>query len=424
MPERYWLTQWMDQHGVRSDWHIDKVLKSRPTLRNLREHIEDIPYATEPLEDSTRPGTVLVGGRGIDLSGDLECSSWECKKKQVDRLFSRVWHYFDKVVVVGLEARDLQKADVIFDDDTLRELGQTMRLLLYLRAIGVEEMLIFRQKPPACELHSAEQLNKAGFADPMDLIPRLAERLCSEGEVRHIREHGDHYHFVFDHPTFMHSAFDTVTREHVAASGGIKEAAARSVVEMYVSRVSSDILAARYLRSPFGSDLEYYRVVMNRFSESVTHERVALELQLPVLDGVSPADLLALRSAEGESFERFRAALKKAISARLASDGSADAIAIARDIETDLLRPALMDIEQRLKAAQTVLVRKAAVGLTVGALATTCGLVLGVPTLAVAGVGSAMTALQAEYKYIEERRDVELSDMYFLWRASHVSHAH
>jgi hypothetical protein len=420
MSERYWLTEWMDTNGVKSDWHIDKVLKSKARLRDLREHVENIPYTTEPLSDSTSPGTVLVGGRGIDLSGDLECSSWGCKTKQVDRLFSRVWHYFDRVVVVGLEARDIQKEDQIRDEQTLRELEQMMRLLLYLRANGIEDMLIFRQKPPACEKHSGEQLAKAGLSDPKELMPRLAARLCSEGKIRDIRPHGDHYHYAFDHPTFMHSVFDTVSRKRVAESGGIKEAAARSVVEMYVSRVSSDILAARYLGSPFGSDLDYYRVVLDQFSQRVTHEAVALELELPVLDGVRPVDLMALRSAEGASFERFRTALKSAIAARLASDGSINAKAIAREIEADVIRPALADIEQRLKAAQSVLTRKAAIGLSIGALATTCGLVLGVPTLTVAGVGSAMTALQAEYKHIEERRDVQLADMYFLWRASHA----
>jgi hypothetical protein len=294
-----------------------------------------------------------------------------------------------------------------------------MRLLLYLRSIGAEDMLIFRQKPPACRTHSGEQMAKAGLSDPKDLIPQLADRLCVEGEIRGIREHDDHYHYVFDHPTFMHSVFATVTRERVAESKGIKEAAARCAVEMYVSRVSSDILAARYLDSPFGSDLDYYGVILDQYSASVTHESIALELELPVLDGVRSADLIALRSAEGACFERFRTALKSAISARMDSKESANAKAIAREIEIDVVRPALADIEQRLRAAQSVLARKAVVGLTIGALATTCGLVLGVPTLTVAGVGSAMTALQAEYKHIEERRDIELADMYFLWRASH-----
>jgi hypothetical protein len=420
MSDRYWLLDWMDENGVKSDWHVDKVLKSKARLKHLRDTAEATPYTTEALAGSARSESILVGGRGIDLSGDLECSNWECKKRQVDRLFSRVWHYFDKVVVVGFPAHELHKEERLANDQVVAEVRETMRLLLYLRKIGAEDMLIFRQKPPACEIHSGEQLAKAGFPDPTNVVSKLAKQIEAQGSLRGVREHGNHFHFVLDHDTFMHSAFETVTTDEISEHGSLESAAAYRVVSMYVSRLSSDVLAAKYLSNPFGSDLEYYGVLLREFSAAVTHTDVALEMQLPVLDGVSPADILALRAAEGESFQRFRAALKTAIHARLDAAGTATAEQIAREIEIDVLSPALADIGLRLRAAQATLSKKAVLGLGIGALATTCGLALGVPPLAVAGVGAAMAALQAEYKYIEERNQIKLDQMYFLWKASHA----
>ena len=212
MPERYWLATWMDDNGIKSEWHIEKVIKSNPLLRSIRDTAQAVPYTTKPLEAASADVPILVGGRGVDLSSDLECLDWKCKAQQVDRLFSRVWHYFDQVVVVGLEAHDLTSDVRTWSDQRLRDLEQTMRLLLYLRDLGAEDMLIFRQKPPACRQHMADHFAEAGLPESPDVTARLAVRLAREGRFRGMREHDDHVHFVLDHPTFRHSSFATVPR--------------------------------------------------------------------------------------------------------------------------------------------------------------------------------------------------------------------
>jgi hypothetical protein len=55
-------------------------------------------------------------------------------------------------------------------------------------------------------------------------------------------------------------------------------------------------------------------------------------------------------------------------------------------------------------------------------MATTCGLLLANPLAITAGVGAIASGLTAGYKHIEDRRDVALSDMYFLWRAQKHFH--
>jgi hypothetical protein len=72
-----------------------------------------------------------------------------------------------------------------------------------------------------------------------------------------------------------------------------------------------------------------------------------------------------------------------------------------------------------------MMAKKSGVGLTLGALTTTCGLLAGIPAgLAItAGVATLSgVAGSAAAKDIEERREASLSDMYFLWKA--VEHAH
>jgi hypothetical protein len=90
---------------------------------------------------------------------------------------------------------------------------------------------------------------------------------------------------------------------------------------------------------------------------------------------------------------------------------------ISQEIRRDVIDPALNGIERRLNAARSALLRKGAVSVGVGALATTCGLLTANPLLIGSGFATAMTTVAHVNKYIEEDRDVSLSDMYFLWRA-------
>lgn len=93
---------------------------------------------------------------------------------------------------------------------------------------------------------------------------------------------------------------------------------------------------------------------------------------------------------------------------------------IAREIAEDFLEPALCSIRDRLKASENLLNKKSAVGLALGSLATVCGLLAGAgPTVSSsAGVSTAIAVTSAAaMKHLEEKRDIELDDAYFLWKA-------
>jgi hypothetical protein len=119
----------------------------------------------------------------------------------------------------------------------------------------------------------------------------------------------------------------------------------------------------------------------------------------------------------------FRSSLRSAIQERLKSTDDKAPERIAQEIGSDIIEPSLNEIT-RLKAARTVLAKKAAVGVGVGAVTTVCGLLTTNPLMVTTGVGSAMTAVPAAQKYIEDRRDISLQDMYFLWRAQEASIEH
>ena len=105
MPSGYWLLDWIDECGLKSQRRVNRLVDDQRALTKLREHAEGVNYDFSPVGEHDE---TLVASRGIDLSGDLECSHFDCKKQQVDRLFSRVWHYFDRIVVVGMSAHEIK----------------------------------------------------------------------------------------------------------------------------------------------------------------------------------------------------------------------------------------------------------------------------------------------------------------------------
>jgi hypothetical protein len=148
-------------------------------------------------------------------------------------------------------------------------------------------------------------------------------------------------------------------------------------------------------------------------------------LSLPVVDGIPIKELLALRNTEQDAFESFRDSRNRAFKERLAiAKGAAvDAESIAREIQADVVDPSLHKIEQRLHAAQGVLHRKHLFNIGIAGLATVCGIFGEVPLASALGVAAVVAGAAAESKLTEEKRDISLEDMYFLWQAKHHASA-
>ena len=187
--------------------------------------------------------------------------------------------------------------------------------------------------------------------------------------------------------------------------------------------LTADVITARRWRAPLA--LEGF------FQDSISSAKarpqvadVALELSLPILDGIPLKELLTIRDGERAQFQRFRAALRTAMEERLAvakeGDDPAD---IADAIVRDLVEPELAGIQVRLEAAARAMRRKSAIGLGVGSVVATVGTLLGVPLVLGAGIATA-TTIQPIYAYFDEGQKIESEDMYFLWKVQRATDRH
>jgi hypothetical protein len=381
-------------------------------LADLRERAASasVPHSAEklPLCD----GPTLVAGRAIDLSGHLDCLDWDCVQKQVEVLFNHVWHYFDRVVVVGPSPHEISSS--LNNHEMPIHLLTYIRLLLYLREIGAQELLLFRQKRPPCQLHLMQHLREVGIESLEEQTESLVPRLADEAKIQ-VAPHDGHTDYAFSHPQFEHTVWDAVAP---GAESDLRGAIARAVVRKYLAALASDLHAARTLSCPLGSTIRFHGCLMTGGGAGSPTDQVAFELELPVVKGLDLRTLLKIRRDEKLSFERFRRALVTAIKDRLATGVHVDAKKIAREICKDVLEPALAEIESRLKGTTKSLRGKGAATLAISSIPAIYGLHSASPLLIAAGLTPAVNSLtNAVHRYIEERRDVALSDMFFLWQA-------
>jgi hypothetical protein len=151
---------------------------------------------------------------------------------------------------------------------------------------------------------------------------------------------------------------------------------------------------------------------------------VALHLDLPFLDGLATGDIIKLREDEQAHFLAFRSALTVAIKEQVEKFDSASPQEVARSVTRQYIEPALANIERRLKANSRALAGKAGTSVALSLAGTSVGLVGSLPLIVAAGVAAIGTALPHVHKYFEERRDVQLADMYFLWKLKSLQGRH
>jgi hypothetical protein len=414
-----WLGDWLQSEGIPSTSQLDRALKDMEVRKRLWSAAAEVPYTTVPLPQLTGPA--ILAGKAIDLSGELDCClAWDCRQRDIDSLFSKVWHYFDNIVLVGPSAANIRQA--IEDDNedwALLKTRADAQLLFYLRDVGAEEMVLFREKPPACLEHMAEHARSVGIGNVDDLIETEARRLASGARIK-VQPHDDHLDYSLNHDLLEHRRWGAVPLTEDERE--VELAACRDVAADFAAHLTSDMRAACALRLPLGAVVNIHGDMLARIQGGILAEDVAFNLEFPVLRGISPRDLLILRQDEHESFEVFRNALRKAIEERIAR--TKDPQAVISEIQRDLIAPALADISLRLRRAEESLNSKHRINIALGVISVACGL-LGDPSLAVAfTAATAVGAATVESKAIDDKRAIALSEMYFLWKAKEMSNRH
>ena len=425
----YWLYSWIDEQGVRSRSDADDRLSEPEGMAKLLRSASEAvakPDARFTGVDGEYP---IVAGAHLDLSSTVTCAAAACQIAQVDELFSRVWHYFDRIVVEGLAPDRLPDANEPLSDEHRRWLKSTVlrhvQVLLHLKAIGADSYLEFRTKPHAfCADHYRQHAGELDIPALLDdsVQSRVIDRILQGAELDDLGDGS----YAFKSPALdlirvIHRISDGESTDEYPPS--LRELAERAFTEHSVAAVG-DIALARSLQLPLALTVDDILLPGPGSSVVVTEDEVALELQLPYLTGLTTRDLIQIREDYHTEFDQLRHAITLAIRAAVSATGSAQPKAIAQRVERESVTPAVADIERRLQSARRLLTGKLLQDLPIAAIATAVGLMSGVPLIVGAGIAAGAKGLAHANRYLEEKRDIELSDMYFLWRArsKHSTH--
>ncbi len=419
----FWLLDLLTEQEIRTPEELTRAFWQGTLSSTVFDlALAEETYSLSPLEPT---GTALVAAHGLDLSGSLGCMGIECLHRDLHRLLSRTWFYFDQVAVRGPTKQVVRNLiDGDSTDDGKHNVESLMQSLLYIREVGAEEFLLFTEKRPACEIHYRDHLSEAGLDHILQGSESIIAELMKDGTVEEFSPHEDHLQCTFNHPMLEHTAWPCL--DLPAEEGNpeiIKRAAAEAVFARFASHLTSDVLTARTLEVPLGLGTAVYdRLVC----EELTETNVALALDLPILTDVTPRDAMKIRDAEAGSFDRFRDALKTAMNEAIASAAArpgpvlrrpddSSASGVAADIINDVIGPSLNEIDDAMVRCQSVLNKKALTSVGVASIFTLAGLAFAAPLLLPAGIALFGGPTLAAHKYFEESRDIQLKDMYFLW---------
>ena len=418
----FWLFDWLDEFGVKNIEQAEKALQLGSTT-------DDLNYrATAWKKSQPPPATQLisiVAGRGIDFSSHLDCDHPECRKLQVDNLLKKTWHYFDKIIVDDAISHEISHHWDSPLSDRIKWILPDIEAVLYLREIGAENLVEFREKNLPCQLHLERHATEAGMGWIIDEREALVRWMADGGSVKLKVQEDGLIHWMFNHPSFEHTQWGTLNSDYASdtAESTISQAIYSKIFDSYVANLSSDTAMARKLGAPLGTVIEVHKRILAAHSADDNPANIAFELNLPVLTNVPVETLVRLRGDEHESFQRFQDSLRLAIKERLSAGELSDPKKIADEIRQDLIEPGLRQIRSRLNAARNVAAKQFATAAVVGILATTIGLLAGpvAAPIVSAGISTAL-GVDAINTGIKERSDIALSDLFFLWKAVRKSH--
>lgn len=427
------MFDWLEDHNITSTAEVAELLPKYRVIDDLRTRAE----GWQGKQSVAKRGDVvsLVAGTGIDLTGGdlMVCPSPVCMRRQVDTLFKRAWHYFDEMVVQDVFTPALldELDGAPYGFDVIRDVFLShLEPLLYLREIGAEHLVDFQPKILPCEEHWEDHAREQGLESVLALRASLITQLRShmrfyyEDDGAGKRTYRVLYPDVDATRNIGAESAPEFESSEIVTEEQVQNAVLEELFRWYVTHLTGDVATAAHLKLPLATVLGFEAKLLS-LSRPIEVSDVVFQLQLPVLEGIPTSTLIKLREEQSDSFARFRDSLRLAAQERLKAGRSGSAKLLADEIRMDVIEPSLHVIRQRLASSQKAMVKKTSVGLFLGAVATTCGLLYG-PSAAMA-ISAGMSAVVAAtavaaYKHIDEQRDVALEDMYFLWQAE--GHAH
>jgi hypothetical protein len=97
---------------------------------------------------------------------------------------------------------------------------------------------------------------------------------------------------------------------------------------------------------------------------------------------------------------------------------------VAASVIDNVIEPALSDLQRSVSGAATALSRRAGVSLVLGSALTSVGLLALAPLTVPGAIVGAGSLLASYGDFVKDRKEVGLSDMYFLWKLSETAARH
>jgi hypothetical protein len=411
---KYWLYQWIDEEEIRRPADYLKAIRKPRSFDRLRELSEAAYHEPTPVEGSVKDS--VVAARRIDMSGMLGCPHFDCMTKTVESVFGRGWQYFDSIII------DSQPLDeLLFTGDDIDDLAQQVKLMLYFRRIGAEKHIKFTHKVSGlCNEHFRQYAirQKLGLDALFDTSfeDGIVQKLLTEGDISVSLRDDQCWHYEVWHPDT-----DWIKGQLSHSDPGHRpsdEQVARSAFGACFTGLISDVSASRALGVPLLQAAQASWVTHNKTSVTADANVAALNLRLPVLRGLPAREILKLRNEDWSAFERFRTAIRQAIREQNDRLGSGSPEEVANAVVKEYVQPELAEIEVKLGAVKRNLTRKIGSNIAVGGAAVGVGAIVNVPLLIAATATAAAASIATIVnKHYDEKKDIELSDLYFLWKA-------
>ncbi|MER6220430.1 hypothetical protein ABT189_07475 [Streptomyces sp900105755] len=419
----HWLYSWIDEFEIKSGEQARHLL----SLPGPAERLYEIAQSAPGWHEGDAPkGKSIVAGSTMDFSGRMNCSHADCLERQVDRLFSRVWHYFDSVVVEGPEVEyylrsfaEPPRKNLVGMDFTLQ---QDVSFLLRLRELGVTNHLTFRRKPNAfCTNHIEQHAAEAGISHLIeaDFRAEVAQKLKDESEISISPAQGRTWHYSLYHPLASEpfSGFYTLPKKKKGAKKPTKAQIAQLVVRRSAAALIYDVAASKWLSLPLAEEFSYLHA-RQQLAKTARESGIALQLPLPVMQGMPSRDILKMRADMRPHFDRFQHALTLAIREQIDRDPEREDPDIAKSVTEEFIRPAFAEIERSLSQAKKSFSAKVGASMVVGSTVASVGLLSSVPLVVGAGLAAVGVTLGGLHKHVDDRKEVTSSDIYFLWKAT------
>ena len=299
----FWVFDWLDDANVREPEDVSALIGDDGFVKAFVDDIRKPNVAAGTLDHA------IVAGQGLDLSARGACGHRECMLRQAKRLLNHAW-YFDNIVV--------NDPSSMFDEKDIADVDRValegwLSTLSYMREIGADQFLRFVERPTLCEKHWRHHVDELGLGDVVAIMPDLVESIERLSHIE--KETVFQAEECYAVRTPLYETYLAVPKsKHIGASRQqVIHAAVEDAVRRSIVALASDLAASRLTDSPLGIESWFHTDIIHLSDIRITGseiDRVAFEIELPVLLDVTPEILFHIRNENSEAFHRFQIVMR------------------------------------------------------------------------------------------------------------------